>query len=78
MPIPTEDDIERILRELDKTKPEDELNCGACGYTTCREKAVAVFQGLAENKMCLPYLITQLEVHNMEPCGTQSIPRRHN
>ena len=66
MPIPTEDDIERILRELDKTKPEDELNCGACGYTTCREKAVAVFQGLAENKMCLPYLITQLEVHNME------------
>jgi PAS domain S-box-containing protein len=66
MPDPTEEDIERILRELDKTKPEDELNCGACGYSTCREKAVAVFRGLAENKMCLPYLINQLEVHNME------------
>ena len=66
MPIPTDEDIERILRELDKNEPEDELNCGACGYSTCREKAVAVFRGLAENKMCLPYLITQLEVHNME------------
>ncbi len=66
MPVPTEEDIKRILLELDKTRPEDELNCGACGYNTCREKAVAVFQGLAENKMCLPYLITQLEVHNME------------
>lgn len=56
MPDPTEEDIERILRELDKTKPEDELNCGACGYSACREKAVAVFRGLAENKMCLPHL----------------------
>jgi len=66
LPTPTEDDIRRILRELDKTRPEDELNCGACGYNTCREKAVAVFQGLAENKMCLPYLIKQLEVHNRQ------------
>ncbi|MGE5592065.1 MAG: [Fe-Fe] hydrogenase large subunit C-terminal domain-containing protein [Betaproteobacteria bacterium] len=64
LPTPTEDDIRRILKELDKTRPEDELNCGACGYNTCREKAVAVFQGLAENKMCLPYLIKQLELHN--------------
>jgi len=66
MPVPTEEDIRRILRELDKTRAEDELNCGACGYNTCREKAVAVFRGLAENKMCLPYLITQLEVHNRQ------------
>lgn len=64
LPTPTEADIRRILKELDKTRPEDELNCGACGYNTCREKAVAVFQGLAENKMCLPYLIKQLELHN--------------
>jgi signal transduction histidine kinase/iron only hydrogenase large subunit-like protein len=66
MPVPTEADIRRILKELDKTRQEDELNCGACGYDTCREKAVAVFQGLAENKMCLPYLIKQLEVHNRQ------------
>ncbi len=66
LPVPTEADIRRILRELDKTRPEDELDCGACGYNTCREKAVAVFQRLAENKMCLPYLIKQLEVHNRQ------------
>ncbi|MGE5586354.1 MAG: [Fe-Fe] hydrogenase large subunit C-terminal domain-containing protein, partial [Bacillota bacterium] len=66
LPTPSDDDIRRILRELDKTRPEDELDCGACGYNTCREKAIAVFQGLAENKMCLPYLIKQLEVHNRQ------------
>ncbi len=66
MPVPAEEDIQRILLELNKTKREDELNCGACGYNTCREKATAVFQGLAENKMCLPYLVMQLEVHNMD------------
>lgn len=64
--LPTEEQVLGILRELDKTRPEDELNCGACGYNTCREKAVAVFQGLAENRMCLPYLINHLEKSNRE------------
>ncbi|HHY46759.1 MAG TPA: PAS domain-containing protein [Firmicutes bacterium] len=58
---PGEADIRRILAEIGKVRPEDQLNCGACGYGTCREKAVAVFRGLAENKMCLPYLIDRLE-----------------
>lgn len=66
LPEPDEARIRAILRELGKTRPEDELNCGACGYATCREKAVAVFQGLAENKMCLPYLITELQARNAE------------
>jgi len=61
LPVPSEEEIRAILAQIDKTKPEDELNCGACGYATCREKAVAVFQGLAEAEMCLPYLIDQLE-----------------
>ena len=39
--------IEEVLREMGKTKPEDELNCGSCGYNTCREKAMAVLQGLS-------------------------------
>lgn len=64
--VPTEEEIRAILRELDKVSPEDELNCGACGYKSCRDKAVAVFQGLAENKMCLPWLISQLERNNAE------------
>ncbi|MDR2865535.1 MAG: 4Fe-4S binding protein [Spirochaetaceae bacterium] len=49
--------IEEVLRKLGKTKPEDELNCGSCGYNTCREKAQAVLEGKANLTMCLPYLI---------------------
>jgi signal transduction histidine kinase/iron only hydrogenase large subunit-like protein len=61
LPIPTEDEIKEILAKVGKTKLEDELNCGACGYNSCREKAVAVYQGLAEVEMCLPYLIDELQ-----------------
>ncbi|SFG69420.1 4Fe-4S dicluster domain-containing protein [Desulfotomaculum arcticum] len=56
---PSEEDIVRVLRYTNKNKPEDELNCGACGYNSCRDKAVAVCQGLAEIEMCLPYLLEQ-------------------
>jgi len=64
--VPTEEDISSILRTINKNIPEDELNCGACGYATCREKAIAVFQGRAEAEMCLPYLIDRLQVMNAE------------
>jgi len=62
-PIPTEEEIQAILRSINKLSKEDELNCGACGYSTCREKAIAVYQGLAEAQMCLPYLIDQLQAN---------------
>lgn len=58
---PSEEEVENALRLMRKFRPEDQLNCGACGYPTCREKAVAVCQGLAEATMCLPYLIEELE-----------------
>jgi len=58
---PTEEEIARALQSLRKFSPEDQLNCGACGYHTCREKAIAVCQGLAEPEMCLPYLVDELE-----------------
>jgi len=61
LPMPSEEEIRAILAQINKTKLEDELNCGSCGYATCREKAIAVYQGLAEAEMCLPYLIDQLE-----------------
>jgi len=61
LPFPTEQQILAILAITGKTTPEDELNCGACGYPTCREKAVAVFQGIAEAEMCLPYMIEKLQ-----------------
>ena len=54
-------EIEEILRKMGKTKPEDELNCGSCGYNTCREKAVAVAQGKADLSMCLPFLKEKAE-----------------
>ena len=60
-PMPSEEQITRILRSTGKYSPADELNCGACGYSTCREKAVAVFQGKAELSMCMPYALTKAE-----------------
>lgn len=46
---------------MGKTRPEDELNCGSCGYNTCREKAAAIYHGKAEISMCLPYLKDKAE-----------------
>ena len=60
-PMPSEEQITRILRSTGKYSPADELNCGACGYSTCREKAAAVFQGKAELSMCMPYALTKAE-----------------
>ena len=53
--LPTEEQIRKILKATGKNNKDEELNCGACGYPSCREKAIAVFQGKAENDMCLPY-----------------------
>ena len=47
--MPSETEINQILREkMGKTKPSDQLNCGSCGYNTCREKAIAIYQGKAD------------------------------
>lgn len=53
---PDEKAIRRILSEIGKPTPDKELNCGSCGYPTCRDKAVAVYQKKAELYMCLPYM----------------------
>ncbi|MGB9593918.1 MAG: [Fe-Fe] hydrogenase large subunit C-terminal domain-containing protein, partial [Anaerolineae bacterium] len=57
VPLPefTEAQIREVLHRVDKYAPEDELNCGACGYPTCRDKAIATLRGLAEATMCIPY-----------------------
>lgn len=59
--VPGENEIRKILREMGKFKPEHELNCGSCGYNTCREKAIAIYQGKAEISMCLPFLKEKAE-----------------
>lgn len=58
---PSDYEINQILRQMGKFKPSQELNCGSCGYNTCREKAAAIYQGKAEISMCLPYLKDKAE-----------------
>ncbi len=58
---PSESEIRETLHQMGKIKPADELNCGSCGYDTCREKAIAICQGKAEISMCLPYLKDRAE-----------------
>ena len=53
--------IEAVLKQMGKLTAEQELNCGSCGYDTCREKAIAVLQGKADLSMCLPYLKEKAE-----------------
>ena len=59
--VPTEDEIKAVLASTGKTCEADELNCGACGYSTCREKAWAVINGYAEVEMCVPYMREKAE-----------------
>ena len=58
---PSENDIMAVPRQMGKFKPSDELNCGSCGYNSCREKAIAIIQGKAEISMCLPFLKDKAE-----------------
>lgn len=59
-PLPTKEQIEEALVKIGKLSPQDYLNCGACGYDTCEEHAIAIAQGFAEPEMCLPYTIEKL------------------
>ena len=60
-PNPSEKEIKEVLKQMGKYSTADELNCGTCGYNTCREKAIAVIAGKAEISMCLPYLMDRAE-----------------
>jgi uncharacterized Fe-S cluster-containing protein len=57
----TEEQIIAIMKKMGKVELKDELNCGVCGYNTCKEKAQAVFEGMAETNMCLHYMRTKAE-----------------
>lgn len=59
--VPSEKEVTEILHKMGKTRPEQELNCGSCGYDTCREKAVAIYRGKADISMCLPFLKDKAE-----------------
>lgn len=79
-PEPSEEQLSSILRRMGKNAPEDELNCGICGYPTCREKAKAVFLGRADITMCLPYMKEKAESYsdkivNVSPNAIVSVGR---
>ena len=59
--LPTDHEVTRILEKMGKYDSVDELNCSACGYNTCRDKAVAVYQGMSEVEMCLPHMRNKAE-----------------
>ena len=60
----SEEEIRDALAEMGKFSPKDELNCGACGYNTCREKAIAIIQNKAEVAMCIPYMRAKQESYS--------------
>jgi nitrogen-specific signal transduction histidine kinase len=70
-PMPSEEIIKEKLALTNKKSIEDELNCGACGYSSCREFAVAIAKDLAEEEMCLPFLIDKLAKANDDLNNTQ-------
>lgn len=70
-PMPSEEKIREILAKTNKYEKQDELNCGACGYHSCRDYAIAIAKDLAEEEMCLPYLIDKLEKAYKELKETQ-------
>ncbi len=58
---PPEREIRSILAKIGKHSAEDELNCSACGYNTCRDKAWAVYNGYSDVEICLPYMRERAE-----------------
>jgi signal transduction histidine kinase/iron only hydrogenase large subunit-like protein len=59
LPVPSEEQIKEVLGHLGKVAPNRNLDCRACGYPTCRDKAIAVVQGITDAEYCLPYLLEQ-------------------
>lgn len=62
--VVTEEQINKVLEQTGKSDPKQQLNCGACGYNTCREKAIAVIQGMADPEICIPYMRRLAELKN--------------
>jgi iron only hydrogenase large subunit-like protein len=60
LPMPDEKEIDKALIKMGKVSAKDHLNCGACGYETCMDHAIAIAEGLAEEEMCLPFTIDKL------------------
>jgi len=60
IPLPSNEEIDKVMEKMGKYSAQDQLNCGACGYDTCVDHAIAIIEGLAETEMCLPFTIEKL------------------
>ena len=58
---PSKEELQEILITMGKDSPEKILNCGVCGYSTCYNKAIAIYNGMAEPSMCVSYMTEQAE-----------------
>ena len=66
LPTPSEQDVQQVLEKLGRIDPSQRMDCGACGYNSCRELAIAISQGLAEVEMCWPYVLQELKATQEE------------
>ena len=66
LPTPSEQDVQQVLEKLGRIDPSQRMDCGACGYNSCRELAIAISQGLAEVEMCWPYVLQELRATQEE------------
>ncbi|MDL2296616.1 4Fe-4S binding protein [Bacteroidales bacterium OttesenSCG-928-B11] len=83
IPNPSNEEIENVLISMGKANPKEHLNCGACGYETCIDHAIAIVEGLAETEMCLPFtieklhkLVAELNLSNEKLASTQQSLRQ--
>ncbi|MBO4509528.1 MAG: 4Fe-4S binding protein, partial [Spirochaetaceae bacterium] len=65
--IPTEDELNEIYLKMGKKEKKDFLDCGACGYNSCREMAIAVYNGVNKFQNCHHYLMNEnVKVHEKQ------------
>lgn len=68
----TEEEIKQAMLGVGKTTPKDELNCSGCGYDSCRDFAIAMLEGRAEENMCVSYM--RKVAHDKATVLLQKIP----
>ncbi|MDR0540197.1 MAG: response regulator [Spirochaetaceae bacterium] len=59
--IPSEYELRQIYVRMRKANASDTMNCQACGYETCRDMAIAIYNGLNKEQNCRHYLISSEE-----------------
>ncbi len=66
LPLPDEYAVQKALGRITKRNNNKEVNCGDCGFATCRELAYAIVQNTAIPEMC----VTNIQVDNLETSHT--------